>query len=104
MRTLSAKTATFLLPGENVTLRARREAQGPQGLEGTPLRMSLETESELEQSPHEIVVCFAVVNYLAVAVSSSSSRSSRRGLALVLCQFFNLGQDLTRGQNPVHRD
>ena len=47
-------------------LKARRDWRG------TPLGMSLEMESELEQSRHEIVVCFAVVNCFAVAVAGSS--------------------------------
>jgi len=54
--------------GETVTLRARREAQGPEGLEGTALGISLESKGELEQSRHDVVMrfigshCFAVAN------------------------------------------
>jgi|SRR5262245_5455729 len=55
--------------GESVTLRTCREAQGPQGLEGTALGISLEGQNELEQSRHEVVVCFSRSHRFAVGNS-----------------------------------
>jgi hypothetical protein len=54
---------------EIVTLRTRREAQGPQGLEGTALGISLERQNELEQSRDEILLRFSDWHCLAVADS-----------------------------------
>src|SRR5689334_20133378 len=42
-------------PPKNVTLRTRREAQGPQGFGGTASGISPERQNELQQPRHEIV-------------------------------------------------
>lgn len=52
-----------------VTLRACREAQWPQGFQGTASGISLERRRKLEQSRREIVLLVARLHCSAVAVS-----------------------------------
>jgi len=76
-------------------LKARRDWRG------TALSVSLERQSKLEQPRHEVVMwlmgwyCFAVTN-------SYGSRFYRRSFALFGCHLFHSGEDLIRGQHPIH--
>ncbi len=55
-----------------VTLPARRETQGPQGLVGAASGISLGPTGELEQSRHEVVVLVPRFDGFTVAVSDRS--------------------------------
>jgi hypothetical protein len=78
------------------SLKARR------GLEAKALGISLE-RSKLQEARHEVIVrfmawrCFALVN-------SHSRRRQLMSCALFGCQLFHFGQDLIRGQHPIHRN
>jgi hypothetical protein len=63
--------------------------------------VSLKRQSKLEHPRHEVVVRFVGWHCFAVA-NTYGSRFWRRSFALFLCQLFHFGEDLIRGQYPVH--
>ena len=78
-------------------LKARRD------LEGTALGISLESEGELQQSRHDVVMRFIGSHRFAVDNSYDSRFWSRR-FALFPCELFHFSEDLIRRQHPVHRN